>query len=245
MGVHSQAVVCARPDSAVVELTPFAHRVQLISGLIAALAVLTILIISPGIDRNALTTLEKIRKRGYLNVLTLNSATTYYQDIDGPNGLEYHLASGFAESIGVKPHFVTVSGFAEVYPELLFGSGDIAAAGLSENESSFSRSVAYGPGYFEVRNQVLYHKLHVERPKTVADLAGGSLKVISGTAQVMLLHELLRGTDRAGRRRQGRLHSRRFARNRVTAALFPGAARRLRNRRSAAITMGLQPQWRR
>ena len=139
-----------------VELTPFAHRVQFVSGLIAALAVLTLLLLSPGIDKKALTTLEKIQQRGYINVLTLNSATTYYQDIDGPNGFEYHLANWFAESIGVKARFVTVASFAELYPELLFGKGDIVSAGLSENESDFSRSVVYGPRYYQVANQVLY-----------------------------------------------------------------------------------------
>ena len=174
-----------------VELSPKAHRIQLISGLIAATVVLIILIISPGIDRSARSTLDKIKQRGYLNVLTLNSATTFYQDIDGPNGFEYHLASWFAESIGVKPRFVTISNFSELYPELLFGTGDIAAAGLSKGESDFSRSVAYGPRYYEVSNQVLYRKFHADRPKKIRDLIGGSLKVISGTAHVKLLHGLL------------------------------------------------------
>ena len=130
-----------------VELTPTAHRIQWISGLIAALAVLAVLIISPGIDKGALSTLEKIQKRGYINILTLNSATTYYQDIDGPNGFEYQLANWFAESIGVKARFITVSSFAELYPELLYDTGDIVAAGLSGNESNSNSSVAYGPDY--------------------------------------------------------------------------------------------------
>jgi membrane-bound lytic murein transglycosylase F len=175
-----------------VELSPFAHRVQLISGLIAALIVLAILLVSPGINKQALTTLGKIQQRGYINVLTLNSATTYYQDIGGSNGFEYHLANWFADSIGVKARFVTVSGFSDLYPELLFGSGDIAAAGLSANESSFSRSVIYGPRYFEVANQVLYRRFRSDRPKKVWNLYGGSLKVISGTAQVKLLQKLVK-----------------------------------------------------
>ena len=174
-----------------VELSPVAHRIQLISGLVAAIAVLAILIISPGIDSKTRSTLDKIKQRGYLNVLTLNSATTYYQDIDGPNGFEYHLATWFAESIGVKARFVTVPNFSDVYPELLFGSGDIAAAGLSRGESSFSRSVAYGPRYYQVNNQVLYRKFKADRPRKVSNLRGGSLKVISGTAHVKLLHGLL------------------------------------------------------
>ena len=174
-----------------VELSPTAHRVQLVSGLLAAAAVMLVLIVSPGLDSNTRSELEKIQQRGYLNVLTLNGATTYYQDIDGPNGFEYHLATWFAESIGVKPRFITVSNFSDIYPELLFGSGDIAAAGLSKGESNFSRSVAYGPRYYEVSNQVLYRKFQADRPKTIRDLIGGSLKVISGTAHVKLLHGLL------------------------------------------------------
>jgi membrane-bound lytic murein transglycosylase F len=175
-----------------VELSPIAHRVQLVSGLIAGFAVLAILLFSPGIDKQALNTLEKIQHRGYINILTLNSATTYYQDINGPNGFEYHLANWFADSIGVETRFITVASFADLYPELLFGNGDIVAAGLSENESDFSRSVIYGPRYYQVANQVLYRKLHVDKPKKVENLVGGALKVVSGTAQVKLLHDLVK-----------------------------------------------------
>jgi len=173
-----------------VELSPFAHRVQLISGTIAALLVLSILLISPNLSKKALTTLEKIQQRGHLKVITLNSATTYYQDVDGANGFEYHLATWFAESIGVKAKFVTIPRFADLYPELLFGGGDLIAAGLSRGESDFSQSVAYGPHYYEVSNQVVYRKKQVEKPKSAADLVGGSLKVISGTANVKSLYEL-------------------------------------------------------
>jgi membrane-bound lytic murein transglycosylase F len=174
-----------------VELTPTAHRIQWISGLIAALAVLAVLIVSPGIDKGAMSTLDKIQKRGYINILTLNSATTYYQDIDGPNGFEYQLANWFAESIGVKARFITVPSFAELYPELLYGTGDIVAAGLSGNESNSNSSVAYGPDYYEVSNQVLYRKFRADRPKKIRDLIGGSLKVVSGTAHARLLTDLL------------------------------------------------------
>ncbi len=175
-----------------VELSPFAHRVQLISGVLAGLAVMTILIVSPGLDENALTTLEKIQRRGHLDVLTLNSATTYFQDVDGPDGFEYQLATWFAESIGVEARIETVPSFAELYTELLFGSGDLVAAGLSEDESVYSRSVAYGPRYYDVTNQVLYRKFRADRPRAIGDLAGGRLKVIAGTAQARLLRELQR-----------------------------------------------------
>ncbi len=173
-----------------VELSPAAHRIQLISGVLAGLAVMTILIISPGLDRSALTAVEKIERRGYIDMLTLNSATTYYQDVDGANGFEYQLATWFAESLGVKARIKTVPSFAELYTELLFGSGEVVAAGLSEGESVYSRSVGYGPRYYEVTNQVVYRKFRTDRPRAVEDLIGGRLKVIAGTDQARLLHEL-------------------------------------------------------
>ena len=137
-----------------------------------------------------MTVLDKIQQRGKLQILTLNSASTYFHDNDGPNGFEFQLASLFAQSIGVIPEFIAVSQFADLYPELLFGSGDIIAAGLSENESEFSSAVSYGPSYFESANQVLYRKGQVTRPRKIEDLTEGLLQVVSGTSQVKLLAEI-------------------------------------------------------
>ena len=71
-----------------------------------ALLILVILIIKPGAMENKLTTLEEIQQRGYLKVLTLNSASTYYQGIDGSDGFEYQLAKLFSEQIGVEARFI-------------------------------------------------------------------------------------------------------------------------------------------
>ena len=117
------------------------RTIRNISGPVVALLILVILIIKPGSQDRNLTTLEAIQQRGYLNVLTLNSASTYYQGIDGADGFEYHLAKLFSEHIGVEARFITIPQFRDIYPELLFGTGDIAAAGLSKNESEYSRAV--------------------------------------------------------------------------------------------------------
>jgi membrane-bound lytic murein transglycosylase F len=173
-----------------VELSPRAHRVQVISGVFIALVVMLVLIVYPNAIQNSITQLEKIQKRGTIKFLTLNSASTYYQDGEGGNGFEYHLGLLFSQHINVEAKFITVSSFADLYPELLFGSGDIAAAGLSRNESEFSHAVMYGPRYFEVTNQVLYRRGNVEKPSEISDLFDGSLRVISGTSQVKLLRRL-------------------------------------------------------
>ena len=173
-----------------VELSPRAHRVQIIAGITVALVVILLLIVYPNVTQNSKTQLEKIQNRGHINFLTLNSASTYYQDNEGANGFEYHLGLLFSEYIGVEARFVTVSNFANLYPELLFGSGDIVAAGLSKNESEFSHAVMYGPRYYEVANQVLYRRGNIDRPREISDLFEGSLHVLSGTSQAKLLRQL-------------------------------------------------------
>ena len=152
------------------DLSSRAHGIQLMFGLLAIFLVILIFVIQPSIERDSKTVLEKIQHSGNLRILTLNSASTYYQAHDGPNGFEYQLSTLFSEYIGVTPKFITVSQFADLYPELLFGSGDIIAAGLSENESEFSSAVLYGPPYFESTNQVLYNNGLVTNPKTIEEL---------------------------------------------------------------------------
>ena len=174
-----------------VELSPAAHRVQLFSGILAAIAVLVLLVIKPGLDREPLTRLEQIQQRGHINVLTLNGATTYYQDVNGPNGFEYQLASWFAGSIGVEARFIVIPNFADLYTELLFGTGDFVAAGLSQLDSDYSRSVVYGPAYYEVASQVLYRRYQVERPRVVDDLGDSPLKIVRGSAHANLLYDQL------------------------------------------------------
>ncbi len=174
------------------KLSSFWHRVQLSTGIIAAILVLLALIYQPGISQKKPSVLEKIQKRGYIRILTLNSASTYYLDIDGPNGFEYQLARWFSESIGVEAGFITVSQFSDLYTELLFGTGDIVAAGLSENESEFSSAVNYGPRYYEVKSQVLYRNKGADnvKPRTIEDITGANLHILRGSSQSTLLHQL-------------------------------------------------------
>ncbi|MCZ6667773.1 MAG: membrane-bound lytic murein transglycosylase MltF [Gammaproteobacteria bacterium] len=162
----------------------------MISGIFGAVLALLILIVYPIVSQKSVTQLEQIEDRGFIRFLTLNSASTYYQGVNQASGFEYQLGLLFAQSIGVEAQFITVSNFADLYPELLFGSGDITAAGLSINESSLSHAVVYGPRYHEVKNQVLYRKGNVDRPRTIDDLSAGKLAVIGGTSRAKLLREL-------------------------------------------------------
>ncbi len=169
----------------------------MISGIFGAVLALLILIVYPIVSQKSVTQLEQIKDRGFIRFLTLNSASTYYQGVNQASGFEYQLGLLFAQSIGVEAQFITVSNFADLYPELLFGSGDITAAGLSINEPSLSHAVVYGPRYHEVKNQVLYRKGNVDRPRTIDDLSAGKLAVIGGTSRAEITTRASRAISEA------------------------------------------------
>ena len=63
-----------------------------------ALSLISILLLSLYIKDNHFTdnALTQIEKRGELNIVTRNSATTYYYRDEEPTGFEYDLAKAFA-----------------------------------------------------------------------------------------------------------------------------------------------------
>lgn len=75
--------------------------------------------------------LEKVINSGKLNVVTRNSPTTLYQGADGPAGLEYDLAKGFADSLGVELNIKVEKRFSDILPSVASGQYDFAAAGLT------------------------------------------------------------------------------------------------------------------
>ncbi len=173
-----------------VELSPKAHKIQVITGSIVAVLFFVALITAPRYLKPALTQLETIQQRGLLNLLTLNAASTYYQDANGANGFEYQLAKLFAERIGVELKIILVNQFSDLYPELIFTSGDIIAAGTSDQDDVNHSLIEYGPNYHLVTQQLLYKKNNQIKPKKLEDLESGILEVIDGTSQIKLLSNL-------------------------------------------------------
>lgn len=170
-----------------VDLSPKAHRIQIITGSIVAMLLLIALIVIPRYLQPTLNQLETIQQRGYLNVLTLNAASTYYQDANGANGFEYQLVNLFAQFIGVKPRMIVVDQFSDLYPELIFAAGDLIAAGVSNQDDFNHNVIEYGPNYHLVTQQLLYRKGLKKRPRKINDLEDGIVEVVNGTSQVKLL----------------------------------------------------------
>ncbi len=132
--------------------------------------------------------LQVVKATGRLVVLTINGPTTYYEGPSGFLGFEYDLAKAFAEYLGVKIEFIVADTFSEVLPQVASGKVDLAAAGITITEPR-KQFVRYSPAYQEIRQQVVYRRGN-ERPRTIRDLIGRDLAVVSGTSFVERLNEL-------------------------------------------------------
>ena len=75
--------------------------------------------------------LKKIKQNGVLTVITRQSPTTFYESYGGPDGLEYQLASRFAEYLGVTLDIKVAANLTEIIQSVNNGDADLAAAGLS------------------------------------------------------------------------------------------------------------------
>lgn len=92
---------------------------------------------------------------GKLVVLTRNAPTTYYEGRgDELQGLEYELATAFAQHKGVEVEFKLAGTIAEILTGLRAGQAEIAAAGLTATERR-GEEFATGPVYQEVVQQVV------------------------------------------------------------------------------------------
>lgn len=166
------------------------HKFLFIGGLFASLLIFFALVVIPSYSKKPLNLLESIKQKNVLRVLTLNAASTFYQDANGPNGFEYQLASLFSDHLGVELNIVTVDKYADIYPELIFDSVDIAAAGLSDLDKVNKSTIRFSPSYHQVNQQILYRKGQHPRPKSIKDLHNGVLEVIGGTSHNDLLSKL-------------------------------------------------------
>jgi membrane-bound lytic murein transglycosylase F len=138
-------------------------------------------------DRDSL---DKILQRGELVVLTRNGPTTYYEGLDGKTGLEYDLASHFAEYLNVNLRIVVADNVSDMIPMLNGGQADLIAAGLTVTEAR-KTLVRFGPDYQEITQQLIYkRKSGRKRPRSVAAILDGRLEVIADSSFEERLREL-------------------------------------------------------
>jgi len=153
------------------------------------LIVVLLLVISSVLSLGISTTvskshLQQIIDSGTLNVITRSSPTTFYLGYQGPEGVEFQLASRFAERLGVELEMTSVDSISDIFTALETGKADLAAAGLSitaDRELSFN----FSPPYQEV-SQKLVFKQGKRWPRDI-DQLNGELRVMAGSSHAQKL----------------------------------------------------------
>ena len=136
------------------------------------------------------STLDQIKQKGELVVVTRNSPTTYFEGPYGPTGLEYDLVSLFADYLGVNLKLVTTTNFNAILPMVARRDAHLAAAGLTITEARKSR-VRFGPSYQSITEQLVY-RAGESIPQSPGDLVNSNLEVIAGSSHAERLSNLLK-----------------------------------------------------
>ena len=131
--------------------------------------------------------LDRVKDSGELRVLTRNSGTTYYEGPNGPAGLEYDLAAGFAEYLGVKLNIETPESLSRILRKIQFGAADMAAAGLTVTAER-QAVLDFSTSYQRITPQLVY-RVGVRTPKNLNELQG-NLEVVADSSHAERLRAL-------------------------------------------------------
>ena len=136
--------------------------------------------------------LDKIRKRGYLNVVFLNAPSSYYIGNDGKKGFEYDLLSSYAKHLGVDLNITSVHTVKEALSYTNDKNIDIISSSLTKTPLR-EKKYNFGPSYFEVQEDVICNRKMVgskEFPRDVEDLSGLNIVVGDGTSYAETIKSL-------------------------------------------------------
>ncbi len=133
------------------------------------------------------SSLERIKNRGEITVLTRNNGHCYYDYQDRPMGFEYDLARAFADYLGVELR-VGVPDWRNIFEELKEGKGDFIAASLTITPAR-KRLADFSNGYLTVQQRVIVHQSDYNF-SDMQDLNGKTVYVRRGTPYEDRLREL-------------------------------------------------------
>jgi len=131
--------------------------------------------------------LQEIINRGSLKVITREGPSTYYTGYQGADGVEFQLASRFAERLGVKLKIRVVESITEVLGALRSGDADFAAAGLSITRER-KKEFTFAPPYQQVTQKLVF-KQGKRWPRNINQLRG-ELRVMAESSHAQKLLKL-------------------------------------------------------
>jgi membrane-bound lytic murein transglycosylase F len=150
------------------------------------LAVFLFLFWWTGFNVSSDTHLDQIKQRGVLKVISRQSPTTYYESYGGPEGLEYQLASRFAERLGVKLEVQLATNLTDIIRAVNNGDADLAAAGLSITRER-KEMLNFATPYQSVSPKLVF-KQGKRWPRNIQQLSG-ELRVMADSSHA---YQLLR-----------------------------------------------------
>jgi membrane-bound lytic murein transglycosylase F len=147
-------------------------------------AALVVALAFQSVDRS----LDKIKKRGFVVLITTNGPTTYYLYREDEMGFEFDLAKAFADYLGVELK-VVVAEWDEVFPLLRRERGDFIGAGLSTG-NEYDMPISFSRPTFTIQHAVITHK-DGPKPEDVEALEDEVIHIRSGTSEEEKLQELV------------------------------------------------------
>jgi len=129
--------------------------------------------------------MQQIHARGELRMVTLNSPTCYYLGAHGPEGLEYRLATAFAQTLGVRLVVQTMPDSQAMRAALARGSVDLAAAQISPNDDW--NAVGVTTTSYEQIAQLVVQSRGKSAPGNVGGLRNARVVVRADSPQEALL----------------------------------------------------------
>ena len=138
------------------------------------------------------SSLEAIKERGSITLITRNNANCYYIYRNEPAGFEYDLAKRFSEHLGVELKVITPS-WNQMIPKLNQGKGDFIAAGFTITDKR-KEKVDFSQGYLSVQQQIVVHRGD-RAIRDISDLDGKTVHVRAGTTYEERLEELNQRED--------------------------------------------------
>jgi len=132
--------------------------------------------------------LDAIRARGFLRVLTVNNAVSYYLHRGERRGFDYELARAFADELGVVLEMVVPPRAADLIPWLTDGRGDVIAASFTVTPDR-ERLVAFSLPYLYV-DEVVVGRSGEPQLASPSDLRGRELRVRSSSSYARTLAAL-------------------------------------------------------
>jgi membrane-bound lytic murein transglycosylase F len=162
------------------------HRIAV--AFLVTVAALSLTRCARGPDGLGDTSLDDIRARGELVVLTLEGPTIYEPDETSPTGYEADLARAFAASLGVDIRFEVRRDIDSLLDSLERDEGHVAAANLTITPARRER-VVFGPAYKSVTEQLICRRGGRE-PTSLAALPGTAIRVLAGSSYEETLESL-------------------------------------------------------